>query len=98
MQIYALVFNPGCGNEQSRRRLLPLSAARTIFFSRTVIPFLVLDHKPPYGFLDLGATQHWGGQGSPTRQILVAAVLVRARCLDLGDDATCNTTMGGKLC
>jgi hypothetical protein len=63
-------------------------------FSRTVIPSLVSDQKPLYGYLDLGATTRRGARIS-NHANLVAAALVRARCLDLGDDATCNTTMGG---
>lgn len=97
MQIYALVLNPGRGNEQSRRRLLLLSAARTIFFLALSFLSLFWTTSRRMGFLTW-VPHNIGGQGSPTRQILVAAVLVRARCLDLGDDATCNTTMGGKLC
>lgn len=65
MQIYSLVLNLDRGNQAVSKeawafRLL-LSAAR-IIFSRTVIPSLVSDQKPLYGYLDLGATTRRGAR------------------------------------
>ena len=63
-------------------------------FSRTVI------HCPDFGPSATGWSSSSGGhdmgQGSPTTHILVDAFLIRLCRLGLEDDATCNTTMGGK--
>lgn len=66
MQIYAFVLNLGRENQTASREARVFIYFRlqhaSFFFSRTVIPSLVSDQKPLFGYLDLGATTRRGAR------------------------------------